>query len=76
MINELVGGLLRFREEPVAFVADIKGIFHQFNVAEQHRNLLRLLWWKEGDPSKDLVEYRMNGRLFGAASSPGCAILV
>ena len=56
LINDLVGVLLRFREEPVAFVADIKSMFHQFYVAEQHRNLLRFLWWKEGDPKKELVE--------------------
>ena len=48
-------------------------MFHQFYVAEQYRNLLRFLWWKEGDPKKELVEYRMKVHLFGAASSPGCA---
>ena len=73
LINDLVGILLRFREEPVAFVADIKGMLHQFYVAEQHRSLLHFLWWKEGDPKKELVEYRMKVHLFGAASSPGCA---
>ena len=73
LINDLVGILLRFREEPVAFVADIKGMFHQFYVTEQHRNLLRFLWWKEGDPKKELVEYRMKVHLFGATNSPGCA---
>ena len=73
LINDLIGILLRFREESVAFIADIKGMFHQFYVAEQYRNLLRFLWWKEGDPKKELVEYRMKVHLFGAASSPGCA---
>ena len=73
LINDLVGVLLRFREEPIAFVADIKNMFHQFYFAEQHRKQLRFLWWKEGDPKKELVEYRMKVHLFGAASSPGWA---
>ena len=71
--NDLVGILLRFREEPVAFLADIKGMFHKFHVAEQHRNFLRFLWWEEGNPNNKLLEYRMKVHLFGATSSPGCA---
>ena len=71
--NDLVGILLRFRGEPVAFVADIKGMLHQFYVAEQHRNLLRFLWWEEGNPNNKLLEYRMKVHLLGATSSPGCA---
>ena len=73
LINDLVGVLLRFREEPVAFIVGIKSMFHKFYVTEQHRNLLRFLCWKEGDPKKELVEYRMKVHLFGAVSSPGCA---
>ena len=42
-------------------------------VAEDHRDLLRFLWWEDGDPSKPVIEYRMKVHLFGASSSPGCA---
>ena len=48
-------------------------MFHQFMVAENHRDLLRFLWWEDGDPNKPVVEYRMKVHLFGASSSPGCA---
>ena len=73
MMNGFVGILCRFREEEVAFMTDIKGMFHQFNVAEENRDLLRFLWWDGGDPNKDVVDYRMKVHLFGAGSSPGCA---
>ena len=73
MMNGLVGILCRFRQEEVAFMTDIKGMFHQFNVAEENRDLLRFLWWDGGDPNKDVVDYRMKVHLFGAGSSPGCA---
>ena len=63
------------RQEPVALACDIEGIFHQVKVNEEHRNYLRLLWWDQGDTTKDPEEYRMTVHLFGAGSSPGCANL-
>ncbi|XP_054762932.2 uncharacterized protein LOC129269456 [Lytechinus pictus] len=73
LTNGLLGVLCRFRREEVAFMADIKSMFHQFHVAEEDRDMLRFLWWEDGDASKRVVEYRMTVHLFGAASSPGCA---
>ena len=58
-MNDLLGILCRFRQESVAFMTDIKSMFHQFVVTEEHRDLLRFLWWLDGDPSKEVVEYRM-----------------
>ena len=72
-MNDLLGILCRFRKESVAFMTDIKSMFHQFVVAEEHRDLLRFLWWLDGDPSKEVIDYRMKVHLFGASSSPGCA---
>ena len=72
-MNTLLGILCRFRQESVAFMTDIKSMFHQFIVTEDHRDLLRFLWWEDGDPKKNVVEYRMKVHLFGATSSPGCA---
>ena len=73
LANSLIGVLLRFRQEPVAIMADIESMFHQVRVNEEDRNLLRFLWWPEGDTSKALEEYRMTVHLFGAVSSPTCA---
>ena len=73
LTNGLLGVLCRFCQERVAFRTDIKSMFHQFMVAEDHHDLLRFLWWEDGDPNKPVVEYRMKVHLFGASSSPGCA---
>lgn len=73
LTSSLLGVLLRFREEPVAFMGDIKSMFHQVKVAEEDRDFLRFLWWSNGDLTQDLVEYRMTVHLFGATSSPSCA---
>ena len=73
LTNNLVGVLFRFRQEPVAFMCDIESMFHQVGVSEEYRDLLRFLWWEDGDTSKDPSEFRMTVHLFGATSSPGCA---
>lgn len=72
-MNSIVGVLMRFRQKPVALVADIEAMFHQVKVKASDRNALRFLWWPNGDISKQPVEYCMNVHLFGATSSPSCA---
>ena len=73
LTNSLVGVLCRFRKESVAFICDIEGMFHQVQVTQEHRDLLRFLWWEDGDTRKTPQDYRMTVHLFGATSSPGCA---
>ncbi|XP_015776464.1 PREDICTED: uncharacterized protein LOC107354491 [Acropora digitifera] len=69
LTNNLVAVLFRFRQEPVAFMCDIESMFHQVGVSEECRDLLRFLWWEDGDISKDPLEFRMTVHLFGATSS-------
>lgn len=73
LTNSLIGVLLRFRQEPVAFMSDIEGMFHQVRVPAKDTNLLRFLWWPQGNHKQELEEYRMVVHLFGATSSPSCA---
>ncbi|XP_017275504.2 uncharacterized protein LOC108249317 [Kryptolebias marmoratus] len=72
--NSLLGVLIRFRKEAVAFTADIEQMFYCFNVHEQDRNYLRFLWFRDNDISKDIVEYRMRVHVFGNSPSPAVAI--
>jgi hypothetical protein len=74
LTNKLFGVFLKFREEPVAFMADIEGMFNQVHVSEGDRDALRFLWWNEQDPaSLPPVVYRMTTHLFGGVWSPACA---
>ena len=73
LTNSLIGVLIRFRQEQVAFIGDIKAMFHQVQVEAKYHNYLRFLWWPDGDLEKPLQEYRMVVHLFGAASSPSIA---
>lgn len=73
-LNSSLSGLLcRFRKDRVAITCDIKKMFHQFRVNTDHRKYLKFIWY-EGNGSSALKDYRMNVHLFGAVSSPSCAI--
>ncbi|XP_071825532.1 uncharacterized protein [Apostichopus japonicus] len=39
----------------------------------EHRDLLRFVWWPDGNTDQPLREYKMMVHLFGAVSSPSCA---
>lgn len=71
--NNLVGVLLRFREEPVAVMGDIEGMFHQVQVSPKDRDALRFLWWKDGEIGGEVEVYRMCVHLLGGVWSPSCA---
>jgi hypothetical protein len=65
LTNKLIGVLLRFREEKVAVMADIKAMFLQVRVDPEDRDVLRFLWWPGGDMMAEPVTYRMCVHLFG-----------
>ena len=73
LTNSLVGVLTRFRQEQHAFMADIESMFYQVRVPKSQHNLLRFLWWPEGNLDAQLEEYCMSVHIFGAASSPSIA---
>ena len=73
MTNKLIGVLLRFREDQIAIMGDIEAMFHQVKVSPRHRDALRFLWWKDGDPNLQPEMYRMAVHLFGGVWSPSCA---
>ena len=73
LTNNLFGVLNRFRQEAIALVSDIEGMFHQVKVAPKDYDALRFLWWQDGDLTQQPVEYRMVVHLFGSTSSPSCA---
>ena len=72
LTNDLTGVLIRFREEEVAFSADIEGMFYQTNVTPSDTDALRFLWWP-GSIDDTPEDYKMLVHIFGAKSSPCCA---
>jgi hypothetical protein len=72
LVNNLVGVLLRFREESCAFSADIEKMYYQVKVPKSDRNFLRL-FWVHNDNLDDVREFRLLVHVFGAKSSPSVA---
>ena len=70
--NSLLGILLRFRQYPIALVADIKGMFNQVKVPPEDSDALRFLWWEDSDLERP-SEFQMTSQIFGATDSPSCA---
>ncbi len=66
MTNKLIGVLIRFRENPIAIMADVEAMFHQVRVTPRHRDALRFLWYK----NDHLLTFRMCVHLFGGVWSP------
>ena len=73
LVNLLIGLMLRFRKESLAYSADLEACFHQITIPPSQRQYFCFLWWEDGDYSKPVVEYKMNKHLFGAISSPSIA---
>ena len=70
LTNGLLGILLRFRQFPVAVSADVEAMFHQVRVPEEDRDVLRFLWWPDGNREMKAETYRMAVHLFGGTWSP------
>ena len=71
--NSLRGVLTRLRENSVAFVADIEGMFNAFFVEPHYRDLMRFFWFRNNDSTKELITYRAKTNVFGNTCSPSIA---
>ena len=73
LANSLFGVLLRFRHHDVAAMCDVEQMFHSFHVEPRHQSFLRFLWFRNNDPSEEIIEYQMTVHLFGNGPSPAVA---
>ena len=76
LTNQIVGVLLRFREEEVAFMEDIEAIFCQVKMPPEQRSYLRFLWWRNSDINKEVIDFEVCAHVFGGTLSPTCSNLV
>ena len=71
--TQLFTVLTRFRKHDIAFTADVEAMFYAFHLEAEDRDFTRFFWWKDNDPSKEIVTYRANRHIFGNTSSPSLA---
>ena len=65
--------MLRFREEPVALMADVEAMYHQLKVHPDDVDALRFLWYPDCDLTREPEEYHVAVHLFGGVWSASCA---
>ena len=68
-MNNLVGILLRFRENLFAVLSDIEGMFMQIAVRHDEQSALRFLWMIDNN----IRQFQFTRLIFGAICSPFCA---
>ena len=63
--------LLRFCSEKICLASDIKQAFLNIAIAEEHRDLLRFLWYENLDADDpEVIILRFTPVVFGLTSSP------
>ena len=72
LLNNLLGVLMRFREHPVAVLADIEGMFMQIAIHQIDQSALQFLWLADNQ----IQQYQFTRLIFAANCSPSCAIYV
>ena len=72
LLQSLVGLILRFREHQIALSADLEAMFLQIGVPSADSRCLRFLW--RDNPEQRIEVYDYSRHVFGAKSSPTCAI--
>ena len=72
LINNLVGLLLRFRENPVAVSADIEAMFMQVGIIEKDQPSMRFLW----PTNHSVKQFQYTRLIFGARCSQSTVIFV
>jgi len=69
LVELLPAVLLRFRENRIGVIADIRKAFQMIEVREADRDFLRFLWWENPD-TRELKVYRHKRVVFGVNCSP------
>ena len=56
LVNLMVGALIRFRKELVAYSTDLEACFHQISIPPEHKRFFSFLWWLEGHTPKAIQD--------------------
>ena len=72
LLNSLLGVLMRFRENPIAVLADIEGVFMQIDINQNDQSAPRFLCITDNE----IQQYQFTRLIFDATCSPSCAICV
>ena len=70
LTNQIIGVLIRFRQELIAIMPDIESMFYHMCVPEKHQNFPRFLWQENNNLDCEPSDHQMCVPIFGDMSSP------
>ena len=72
LTNQIIGVLIRFRQESIAIIADMELMFYQEHVPEKHQSFLRFIWCEQNNLGCSPSDHQMCFHVFGGTFSPSC----
>ena len=72
-VQKLTDVLVRFRENAVAYTLDLTNMFMSVQIAEEHRDLMRILWFKDDELGGEVEVYRLKDLAYGFSCSSSMA---
>ena len=71
--NQIIGIMARFREEKIAFMADIEAMLHQVLVSDDQQILLKFLWQSTNNIIDEPQDFMMCAHVLGGTSLASCS---
>ncbi|KAA0202578.1 hypothetical protein HAZT_HAZT012205, partial [Hyalella azteca] len=68
--NNIVGVLLRFRQEKICITGDVEKMYYQVRIPAEQSDFMRFFWTNE---KFEVIQCRLKVHVFGAKSSPSVA---
>ena len=73
LTNQIIGIMARFREEKVAFMADIEAMYHQVLIPDDQQRFRKFVCWSTDGINDEPQDFMMWTHVFGGTSSGSCS---
>ena len=72
LMTQIIGIMTRFREEKIAFIADIEAMYHQLLVPDDRQAFWKFLWWSTDNINDEAQDF-MCAHVLGGTSLASCS---
>ena len=73
LTNQIGGVLTCFRQEPVAFMADVESMYYLVIIPDSQQSFLKNFWWNNSNLLEKPQHFVMCAQVFGGKSSASCS---
>ena len=76
LTNQITVVLTCFRQEPVAFMADVEPMYYQVIVPDNQQVFLKFSWWNNGNLLEQPQDFIICVHIFGGTSYVICSTML